>query len=241
MSLYRDRGVVLRTYKLGEADRIVVLLTPGHGKVRAVAKGVRRVKSRIGGRLEPLSHVDLLLYEGRELDIVSQAETIEPWRPLHDDLTCLSQGMAMSEAAEQVAQEREPSVPLYRMLVGALRTLAHQPGPLVVASFYWKLLSLDGAGPILDACARCGTSPPAANLVAFDIAEGGTLCRQCRRGYPLSPSALEVISWILGGQLAMALQVPASAMTGEVAHLATVSLEHHLEKHLRALHTMEMT
>ena len=89
MSLYRDRGVVLRTYKLGEADRIVVMLTPGHGKVRAVAKGVRRTKSRIGGRLEPLSHVELLMYEGRELDIVSQAETIElvaqaargPWLP----------------------------------------------------------------------------------------------------------------------------------------------------------------
>jgi DNA repair protein RecO (recombination protein O) len=241
MSLYRDRGVVLRTYKLGEADRIVVLLTPGHGKVRAVAKGIRRTKSRIGGRLEPLSHVDLLLYEGRELDIVSQAETIEPWRQLHDDLTSLSQGLAMAEAAEQVAQEREPAAPLYRMLVGALRTLVDQPGPLVVASFFWKLLSLDGAGPILDACAHCGTSAATVNLVAFDIGEGGALCRPCRRGNPLSPAALEVIGWILGGQMGKALHMPASAMTGEVAHLATVSLERHLEKHLRALHTLETT
>ena len=87
----------------------VVLVTAGHGKVRAVAKGIRRTKSRIGGRLEPLSHVDLLMYEGRELDIVSQAETIEPWRLLHEDLTCLAQGLAMAEATEQVAQEREPS------------------------------------------------------------------------------------------------------------------------------------
>ncbi len=92
MSLYRDRGVVLRTYKLGEADRIVVLLTSGHGKVRAVAKGVRRTKSRFGGRLEPLSHVELLLYEGRELDIVSQAEIIDPWRLLHEDLTSRGPG-----------------------------------------------------------------------------------------------------------------------------------------------------
>ena len=159
MSLYRDRGVVLRTYKLGEADRIVVLLTPGHGKVRAVAKGVRRTKSRIGGRLEPLSHVELLLYEGRELDIVSQAETIEPWRQLREDLGCLSQGLAMAEATEQVAQERESSEALYRMLVGALRALVRQPGPLVLASFYWKLLSLDGAGPMLDCCASCGAGP----------------------------------------------------------------------------------
>jgi DNA repair protein RecO (recombination protein O) len=241
MSLYRDRGVVLRTYKLGEADRIVVLITSGHGKVRAVAKGIRRTKSRFGGRLEPLSHVELLLYEGRELDIVTQAEMVEPWRLLHEDLSRLAQGMAMAEATEQVAQEREPSGPLYRMLVGALRTLAERSSPLVVAAFYWKLLSLDGAGPVLTSCASCGSSPPAAPLVAFDIAEGGTLCRTCRRGQPLSPAALELLGWILGGQLARALQMPASATTGEVSNLATISLEQHLEKRLRALHTLEHT
>jgi len=241
MSLYRDRGVVLRTYKLGEADRIVVFLTSGHGKVRAVAKGVRRTKSRFGGRLEPLSHVELLLYEGRELDIVTQAEMIEPWRPLRDDLIRLSQGIAMAEATEQVAQEREPSDALYRMLVGALRTLAERSSPLVVAAFYWKLLSLDGAGPVLSSCASCGSSPPATPLVAFDLAEGGALCRGCRRGQPLSPAALEVMRWILGGQLARALEMPASATTGEVAHLATVSLERHLERHMRALNILELT
>lgn len=241
MSLYRDRGVVLRTYKLGEADRIIVLLTPGHGKVRAVAKGVRRTKSRIGGRLEPLSHVELLLYEGRELDIVSQAEVVEPWRLLHEDLSCMSQGLAMAEATEQVAQERAPSEPLYRMLVGALRTLVGQPGPLVLASFYWKLLFLDGAGPVLSCCAACGSGPPAVSLVAFDIGEGGALCRDCRRGQPLSPAALELVSWILGGQLARALQVPASSTTDEVTHLATISLETHLERRLRVPHVLETT
>lgn len=241
MSLYRDRGVVLRTYKLGEADRILVLLTPGHGKVRAVAKGIRRTKSRIGGRLEPLSHVDLLLYEGRELDIVSQAEVVEPWRSLHEDLVRLSQGLAMAEAAEQVAQEREAAVPLYRMLVGALRTLAERPSPLVLASFYWKLLSLDGASPVLDSCARCGSSPPVADLVAFDIGEGGALCRECRRGAAISPTALELIGWILGGQLAKVLQMPASSMTAEVSHLATSSVERHLERRLRAAHILETT
>ncbi len=142
-----------------------------------MAKGVRRTKSRIGGRLEPLSHVELLMYEGRELDIVSQAELIEPWRPLHEDLTCLSQGLAMAEATEQVAQEREPSEPFTGCWSGPCAPWSDQPGPLVVASFYWKLLSLDGAGPVLDCCASCGSRPPAANLVAFDIAEGGALCR----------------------------------------------------------------
>jgi DNA repair protein RecO (recombination protein O) len=241
MSLYRDRGVVLRTYKLGEADRIVVLITSGHGKVRAVAKGVRRTKSRFGGRLEPLSHVELLLYEGRELDIVTQAEIIEPWRLLYEDLNRLAQGLAMAEATEQVAQEREPSEPLYRMLVGALRILAERAGPLVVGAYYWKLLALDGAGPVLGCCASCGSGPPVAPLVAFDIAEGGALCRLCRRGQPITPAALELVGWILGGQLGRALEMPASATTAEVASLATVSLERHLERRLRALHTLEHT
>lgn len=239
MPLYRDRGVVLRTYKLGEADRIVVVLTPLHGKVRAVAKGVRRTKSRIGGRLEPLSHVDLILYEGRELDIVSQAETVEPWRALREDLELLSQGLAMAEAAEQVAQEREPAEPLYRMLVGALRALVVHPGPLVVAAFYWKLLALDGAAPLLAECASCGGQPPAVSLVAFDMGEGGALCRDCRRGQPLSQAGLELLGWVLGGQVARALRVPASPVTREVAHLATSSLEHHLERRLRALHALD--
>src|SRR5579875_1525609 len=211
MSLYRDLGVVLRTYKLGEADRIVVLLTAGHGKVRAVAKGVRRAKSRLGGRLEPLSHLQLLMYEGRELDIVSQAEVVEPWRALHEDLACLAGGMAMAEAAEQVAQEGEASGPLYRMLVGALRAMAHRPGPLVVAGFYWKLLCLDGAAPVLHQCASCGAGPPAARLVAFDIAEGGALCQGCRRGQPISPAALELLRMVVGGQLGRALELPACA------------------------------
>lgn len=238
MSLYRDRAVVLRTYKLGEADRILVLLTPGRGKVRAVAKGVRRTKSRLGGRLEPLNHVDLLLYEGRELDIVSQADLVEPWRALHEDLTCLAQGVAMAEATEQVAQEGEAAGPLYRMLVGALRALANRPSPLVVAAFYWKLISLDGGAPLLSECAGCGTEAPPAELVAFDISEGGALCRDCRRGQAVSPAALELVRWVLGGQLVKALEMPASSLTAEVSHLAELSLEAHLERRLRSLHVL---
>ena len=85
MGLYRDQGVVLRTIRLGESDRIVTLVTQGHGKVRAVAKGVRKTKSRFGARLEPISHVALLLYEGRELDVVTQAEVVDHFRVIRAD------------------------------------------------------------------------------------------------------------------------------------------------------------
>ena len=145
--LYRDVGVVLRTYKLGEADRIVVLLTAEHGKVRAVAKGVRKTTSKFGARLEPMSHVRLLLYRGRELDIVSQAESVEPLAPLLSSLDRASQGMAVLEAADQLSLEREPAPQLYRMLVGVLRTIAERPAPLVVPAFYWKLLAAEGLRP----------------------------------------------------------------------------------------------
>jgi DNA repair protein RecO (recombination protein O) len=237
--LYRDVGVVLRTYKLGEADRIVVLLTADNGKVRAVAKGVRKTTSKFGARLEPLSHVRLLLYRGRDLDIVSQAESVEPIAPLLSSLDRASQGMAVLEAADQLAIEREPNPQLYRMLVGVLRTIAERPAPLVVPAFYWKLLAAEGLRPELDACVRCGSSEPDVALVAFDLAEGGVLCRSCRSGTALGPAALGLLRAILDGRLNEALAVPESPATHEVGVLATRALEHHLERRLRAIAMFE--
>ena len=86
MALYRDHGIVLRTHKLDEADRIITFMTERHGKVRAVAKGVRKTKSKFGARLEPTSHVALQLYEGRELDIVTQAESVDHFKAIREDL-----------------------------------------------------------------------------------------------------------------------------------------------------------
>jgi DNA repair protein RecO (recombination protein O) len=242
--LYRDTAVVLRTYKLGEADRIVVLLTAGNGKVRAVAKGVRKTMSRFGARLEPMSHVRLLLYRGRSsdssaLDIVSQAESVEPLAPLLADLDRVSQAMAALEAADQLALEREPNEPLYRMVVGVLRTIAQRPSPLVVPAFYWKLLAAEGLGPELDACVRCGGDSDSSPPVAFDLAEGGVLCRNCRSGVPVSADALTLLRAILGGRLNDALAAPESPATHEVATLATKALEHHLERRLRAVAMFE--
>src|SRR5580700_10906790 len=105
MTLFRDHGVVLRTYRLGEADRIIVLLTAQHGKVRAVAKGVRRTGSKFGARLEPLSHVALLLWQGRgDLDTVNQAEVIDHFRTVREDLDRMNRGMSLLEVADQLSQ-----------------------------------------------------------------------------------------------------------------------------------------
>ncbi|MDP2289593.1 MAG: DNA repair protein RecO [Actinomycetota bacterium] len=234
--LYRDTAVVLRTYKLGESDRIVVLLTEHHGKVRAVAKGVRKTMSKFGARLEPMSHVRLLLAQGRELDIVSQAESVESRAPMVVDLDHLTAGIAVLEAADQMSLDREPNAPLYRMVVGALRTIGEQGGPLVVPSFFWKLLSAEGVRPELDVCVRCNEPGP---LVSFDMDQGGALCRTCRTGAPLSEDALEVMRMILGGRMNDALAMPASRTTHEVAGHATRALEHHIERRLRTVAMFE--
>ena len=131
MSLFRDKGVVLRTYRLGEADKIIVFLTERHGKVRAVAKGIRKTTSKFGGRLEPLTQVDLLLWQGRsDLDIVNQVEVVHAFRPIREDLERMPRGIALLEVTDQMAQERHPDPQLYTMLVGALTALGqrrHRP------------------------------------------------------------------------------------------------------------------
>ena len=234
--LYRDTGVVLRTYKLAESDRIIVVLTEGHGKVRAVAKGVRKTHSKFGARLEPMSHVRLMLHEGRELDIVNQAESVDSLAPMVADLDHMTRGLAVLEAVDQMSLDREPNPQLYRMLVGVLRTIAVNPSPLVVPAFFWKLLTLEGVRPQLDACVLCGETEP---LVAFDMDHGGVLCRACRSGAPVSPDALELMRMILGGRLNAALDVPISHATHEVGNHATRAIEHHIERRLRSVHVFE--
>jgi DNA repair protein RecO (recombination protein O) len=237
VGLYREHGVVLRTIKLGEADRIVTLLTAGRGKVRAVAKGVRKTKSRFGSRLEPMVHVSLLLYEGRELDIVTQAETIEAFRAVREDLDRLTQASALLEAVDHVVQEGEENPRLLQMLLGALRTLEAGPAPLVVPAFFWKLLAQEGFHPLLDECASCGEDN---EVVAFDLEVGGVLCRSCAHAAPrLSASGLALLRRMLGGDLVTVLAEPASAAGYEVEHLATRALEAHVERRMRSMRLLD--
>ena len=238
MSLLRDQGVVLRTYRLGEADRIVVLLTEEHGKVRAVAKGVRRTASKFGGRLEPLSHVALLLWQGRgDLDVINQAEVIDNFRAVRQDLGRVTKGLSLLEVADQLAQERHADRRLYAMLVRALRALADpESDPLLLPpAFFLKSLVLEGAGPVLSECASCGGSDGEVELVAFDSLEGGALCRRCRRGRPLSADALVLLRRILGGDLGAVLKGPPPRGADEVVDLATGAMEAHLERRLRSV------
>lgn len=160
MPLYQDEGVVLRTAKLGEADRILTLLTRDHGKVRAVAKGVRRTKSRFGGRLEPFMRVALLIAEGRSLDVVSQAESIAAYAgPICADFQAYTAANVICETADKlVATEKEPAVAQYRLVLGALNALAkhaHEPST-IGDSYVLRALAIAGWTPRLRVCVVCG-------------------------------------------------------------------------------------
>jgi DNA repair protein RecO (recombination protein O) len=231
--LYRDQGVVLRTIKLGEADRIVTIFTQAHGKVRAVAKGVRRTQSKFGSRLEPTTHVAVQLYAGRELDVVTQCETIESNHALRERYGLLTHAVPMLEAVDHLTEEREANPAIYRMLTGALRTLAELRNPIVTPAFFWKLLALEGYQPRLDGCARCDASPP---LVSFDLEEGGGLCERCAigGGRRLSPEAFALLGLILGGGLQSALAAEPGPAAHDVERLGLMAIEHFLERRLKS-------
>jgi DNA repair protein RecO (recombination protein O) len=159
---YRDDGIVLRTQKLGEADRIITVLGRTTGRVRAVAKGVRRTKSRFGARLEPFTHVDLMLHPGRSLDVITQAEVIRPYGdPLAGDYPRYTAGVAMLETAERFTPvEKEPALRQLLLLIGGLRSLVEQEHDprLILDAFLLRSLAVAGYAPAL---ARRATPPRA--------------------------------------------------------------------------------
>ena len=241
MSLYRDEGVVLRTQKLGEADRIVTLLTRERGRVRAVAKGVRRTKSRFGARLEPGMHVDVQLYEGRSLDIVTQVETLAPFAvTLAGDYARYTAGTAMLETAERFAAvEKEPAVQQFLLLVGGLRALAapveqaHDPR-LVLDAFLVRSLAIAGYAASFDACARCGLAGP---HPFFSIAAGGAVCGACRPAGAAAtpaPATLALLAALLTGDWA-AVDASEPRHRREGSGLVAAYLQWHLERGLRSL------
>ena len=231
---------MLRTYRLGEADRIVVLLTEHHGKVRAVAKGVRKTKSKFGAPAradEP--RPPAARTRARELDIVSQAESVESLAPLVGDLDHLTQRRwPCSRPSTRWRSTASPRPHLYRMLVGVLRTIGPSaPVRCVVPAFYWKLLAAEGVRPELDACVRCGEPGP---LVAFDLDEGGVLCRTCRSGTAISPEALDLMRLVLGGRLNDALAArPRPRPPTRCRRWPRRPLEHHIERRLRTVAMFE--
>ncbi|MFD4368205.1 DNA repair protein RecO [Rhodococcus sp. NPDC058521] len=241
MRLYRDNAVVLRQHKLGEADRIVTLLTRRHGLVRAVAKGVRRTRSKFGARLEPFAHIDVQLYPGRNLDIVTQVQTVDAFAvDIVDDYGCYTTACAILETAERLAgEERAPAQQLHSLTVGALRAVAlKQRAPeLVLDAFLLRAMGFAGWAPALEECARCAVPGPHR---AFHVAAGGAVCVHCRPPGAATPSpgVLDHMDALVRGEWAGA-EVTPPALRSQASGLVAAHLQWHLERQLRTLPLIE--
>lgn len=181
MANFKDEAIVLRTYDLGEADRILSLITSRHGLRRAVAKGVKRTGSRFGGRLEPFTQVRALLHEGRNLDTVIQAETARAHAALRGDYSKFLHGQVMLELVEKSLQERQEVPRLFDILRVSLDVLEGEVSDptLLLAAFSLKVSALTGYRPHLDCCLHCGREV-AGGKVSLDLGEGGVTCPRCR-------------------------------------------------------------
>jgi DNA repair protein RecO (recombination protein O) len=237
MPSYRAEAIVLRTHKLGEADRIITLLTRERGKVRAVAKGVRRTKSKFGARLEPFSRVDLLVFEGKNLDIITQAESLNAYgQDLALDYSLWTAGQTMLETADRLTPEDSVSAESqYLLLVGALRTLVtgeHAAG-LVLDAFLLRSLSMAGYSPTLNACVICGV---AGTQPFFHVSSGGALCVEHRVPGSVAPrpESFDLMQALMSGDWEVADAAAPKDRT-EVSGLVAAYVQWHLERGLRSL------
>lgn len=238
MALRHDQGIVLRGYPFGEADRVVVLLSPNHGKIRTVAKGVRKTKSRFGGRLEPFTHVDLVLYEGRNLDTITQVAVLEPFPHLRSDLDAVVAAGTMVEAADAVAQEDEAAIRLFLLLQRGLKTLeAGERSPDLITSFLLKLADVVGVAPSLLQCASCGRVD---GLHRFSFGGGGSICDRCGvdGAVRLRQGVTEYLAALASSELSALPPLDATLST-EAKGIARRFVEYHLDRKLISLAVME--
>jgi DNA repair protein RecO (recombination protein O) len=193
----KTEAIVLRHRRLGDADRIVTLLTPLRGKIDVVAKGTLRSRSRMAGHLEPPTHVEVVLAHGQSMDIVTQAQAIESFGAVRSDLDRLSTAMYLLEIADRLTYEEAETNAIYGQLLAALVRIARGDGlQLIARTFELGLLEAAGFRPEWGQCVVCG-SPVAADDAAWSAIAGGVLCRDCRGGHPtataLDPRVLRVL------------------------------------------------
>jgi DNA repair protein RecO (recombination protein O) len=234
--MFKAEAVVLRSIRFGEADRVLHLYTAERGRVGAVAKGVRRVRSRLGGRLEPLSRVRLVLHEGRgELCTVSQADTVHAHPALRERRASLERGSQACDAVLRLLDSGEPNRPAYNLLCHELGLLDAEPAAATRAqalAFRAKLLLAAGFAPELASCAACGDTE---HLGAFSPSAGGVVCSGCEAGsFPLAPESHEFLATALGRPLAEAPEASDLALA-QADRALVETAEYHAHVRLRRL------
>src|SRR3954447_17622426 len=231
---FKTEAVVLRSIRYAEADRILHLYSRDYGRLGAIAKGARRVKSRLGGRLEPLSRVSLILRQGRgDLCTVTGVDTVEAHPGLRERWPSLQRATQACDAVLRLLDAAEPNEPAYNLLCRELKLLDRTPETATRAhalAFRLSLLLAAGLPPELGACAACGERE---HLSAFSASAGGVVCPGCEAGsFPLSGAAHEFLVTALGRPLAEAPEAPGPALR-QADRAIGETLEHHAHVQLR--------
>lgn len=238
MKNYKTKGIILKTMKLGEADKIITIFTEEQGKVAAVAKGVRRVKSRFGARLEIFTNLRLLIHRGRTLDTITQADIVGLYPRLVSDLDRIDYGYAMLELTDKITPDRSPEPRVYQMLVAALDCLdkTEIDSDAVLAAFDLKIMALTGFQPDIKNCAVCGKNdPPPRN---FSPRQGGMVHRSCQSNdgadFSVRVEAIDLAGKLLYSPFAAigSLKTP-SPLLAEVDRLIKSHILYHLNLRLR--------
>ncbi|MFN2616371.1 MAG: DNA repair protein RecO [Thermoleophilaceae bacterium] len=231
---FKTEAVVLRSIRYAEADRVLHLYTADRGRVGAIAKGVRRVRSRLGGRLEPLARVRLVLHQGRgELCTITQVDTVHPHAALRERRDSLERGVQACDAVLRLFDSTESNSPAYNLLCNQLALLDADPasaGRAQALAFRMKLLLAAGFAPELSSCATCGE---AEDLVGFSPSAGGVVCGGCEAGsFPLGQEAHAFLAQALARPLVEAPSAAEGALRQADRAIAE-TLEHHAHVRLR--------
>ncbi len=230
----RTDAIVLRSIRYGEADRILHLYTPEHGRLGAIAKGVRKARSRFGGRLEPFFHVQLLLYEGRsDLLTVTSAATVQAHARLRGAAASLDGAARSCDAVARLFETGDANPAVFQLLRNQLALLDAEPARAGAANqlaFRLKLLLAAGLSPQLGSCASCGESD---HLSGFSGAAGGVVCGACEAAaFPLDEQAYGFMVDALGSPLAQAPTASAATLR-QVERAICETAEHHAHVRLR--------
>ncbi|HEY3247691.1 MAG TPA: DNA repair protein RecO [bacterium] len=236
MPVYKAEAIVIRRHNLGEADRVVTLLTKDHGKLGVVAKGARKPRSRFAGRLELFTHLRALLAVGRTLDVVSQVEVLEAFAPVREDLTRMGYASLVAEVTDRATAERQAAPELFALLRQTLNLIRDDDPERAGLWFLARVLVLTGYGPVMDRCVVCGRRDPD---MAFSFALGGLLCGSDRPKDPqslsLSAPAAHTLTFLLRAapDLVTKLAMPPT-VRGEVGNVLQRYVEYRFDVRLRS-------
>jgi len=242
--LYKTEAVVLKQASIGEADRLLTLYTPHHGKLRAVARGVRRTKSKLSGHVEPLVHCRLLLVRGRTMDVVSQAETVSSFTRLRSNLEATARAVYSCELVDAFAPDAAANPGIFALLLSTLGRLDDGEQEVALRWYELRLLQLTGFRPELRQCAECG-GPLPPDACGFSAESGGALCPPCREvaasreraQFPtaVSLNALKSLRYLQGQEYAEArrLRLPAP-LALEMEGLLRMYLRSVLEREVKS-------